>query len=119
MAVGLDSRSELNRDERRHDLLGREYRDSIELSPERLLLNAQAVASHPCGLDQRETQQPLRTLRGEGQTRCAAARVAEEVEALKASRRVDWLRVRSRYGGRAGELRHLSLGSVRIPPALK
>src|SRR5262249_18613273 len=53
------------------------------LSAYRLLLATQAFVSKPGRLDEREAEQALGTAGGERQARCAAARIANQMEALE------------------------------------
>jgi hypothetical protein len=74
----------LDGDEHGEHLVGRHGGDALELGPDRPLLWAQPVVSHPSGLDQRERGQALGVLSGKRQAGCAAARVADQVKAVKA-----------------------------------
>jgi hypothetical protein len=55
-----------------------------ELLHERVLLRRPDVPG-PRGLEERQAQKPVAVLCGEGERRCAAARVADEVKTIEAA----------------------------------
>ena len=81
----LNTRRELQSHEPRHELVGRQRLERSEALPERLLLRRSLVPG-PGRFEQRQAEEPLAVLSGEGERGGAAARVADEMETLEAAR---------------------------------